>query len=51
MSDELSGEADRGFVDAIIEPRQTRRRIVSALAAARTKRDKNPPKKHGTIPL
>jgi propionyl-CoA carboxylase beta chain len=43
--------ADRGFVDEIIEPRTTRRRLVSALAMARTKRDRNPPKKHGNIPL
>jgi propionyl-CoA carboxylase beta subunit len=43
--------ASRGFVDAIIEPRTTRRRIVAALDGLRTKRDKNPPKKHGNIPL
>jgi propionyl-CoA carboxylase beta chain len=43
--------ADRGFVDAIIEPRATRRRIIAGLDSIRTKRDKNPPKKHGNIPL
>jgi propionyl-CoA carboxylase beta chain len=43
--------ASRGFVDGIIEPRTTRRRIVAALDLLRTKRDKNPPKKHGNIPL
>jgi propionyl-CoA carboxylase beta chain len=43
--------ADRGFVDAIIEPRTTRRRIIAGLEMIRTKRDKNPPKKHGNIPL
>ncbi len=43
--------ADRGFVDAIIEPRATRRRIIAGLEMIRTKRDKNPPKKHGNIPL
>jgi propionyl-CoA carboxylase beta subunit len=43
--------ADRGFVDAIIEPRTTRRRIIAGLDMIRTKRDKNPPKKHGNIPL
>jgi propionyl-CoA carboxylase beta chain len=43
--------ADRGFVDAIIEPRATRRRIVAGLEMIRTKRDRNPPKKHGNIPL
>ena len=43
--------ADRGFVDEVIEPRQTRRKIVAGLQMARSKRDKNPPKKHGNIPL
>jgi propionyl-CoA carboxylase beta subunit len=43
--------AERGFVDEVIEPRLTRRKIVAALRMARTKRDRNPPKKHGNIPL
>ncbi len=43
--------ADRGFIDEVIEPRHTRRRIISGLEMTRTKRDKNPPKKHGNIPL
>jgi propionyl-CoA carboxylase beta chain len=43
--------ADRGFVDEVIEPRTTRRKIVAGLEMARTKRDKNPPRKHGNIPL
>ncbi|HXY39285.1 MAG TPA: carboxyl transferase domain-containing protein [Vicinamibacteria bacterium] len=43
--------ADRGFVDEVIEPRQTRRKIVAGLEVARDKRDRNPPKKHGNIPL
>ena len=43
--------ADRGFVDEVIEPRQTRRKIIAGLEMTRTKRDKNPPKKHGNIPL
>ncbi len=43
--------ADRGFIDDVIEPRQTRRRIIAGLEMTRTKRDKNPPKKHGNIPL
>jgi len=42
---------DRGFVDAVIEPRHTRARIVAALEMARTKRSHSPPKKHGSIPL
>jgi propionyl-CoA carboxylase beta chain len=43
--------ADRGFVDEVIEPRHTRRKIVAGLEMARSKRDKNPPRKHGNIPL
>ncbi|MGE5126836.1 MAG: acyl-CoA carboxylase subunit beta [Betaproteobacteria bacterium] len=43
--------ADRGFVDEVIEPRQTRRKVVAGLEMARNKRDRNPPKKHGNIPL
>jgi propionyl-CoA carboxylase beta chain len=38
-------------VDAIIEPRDTRRKLIAALPALDTKRDTNPPKKHGNIPL
>jgi propionyl-CoA carboxylase beta chain len=43
--------ADRGFVDAIIEPRETRKKLIQALAMLENKRDKNPAKKHGNIPL
>ena len=43
--------ADRGFIDEVIHPRQTRGRLIAALAALETKRDRNPPKKHGNIPL
>ena len=43
--------ADRGFVDEVIEPRQTRRKIIAGLEMARNKRDQNPPRKHGNIPL
>jgi propionyl-CoA carboxylase beta subunit len=43
--------ADRGFVDQVIEPRQTRLKIIAGLDMARSKRDANPPKKHGNIPL
>ncbi len=43
--------AERGFVDEVIEPRQTRRKIIAGLDMTRNKRDKNPPKKHGNIPL
>jgi propionyl-CoA carboxylase beta chain len=43
--------AARGFVDDIIDPRDTRPRLIDALTTLRTKRDRNPPKKHGNIPL
>lgn len=43
--------ASRGYVDEVIEPRQTRARIISALDMLKNKRDSNPPKKHGNIPL
>jgi propionyl-CoA carboxylase beta chain len=43
--------ASRGFLDDIIDPRETRPRLIDALATLLTKRDKNPPKKHGNIPL
>src|SRR5437868_4130729 len=43
--------AERGFVDAVIQPRETRRRVIQALAMLQNKRDKNPPRKHGNIPL
>ncbi|MGH9493811.1 MAG: carboxyl transferase domain-containing protein, partial [Candidatus Sulfotelmatobacter sp.] len=43
--------ADRGYVDAVIQPRDTRKKLIQALAMLETKRDKNPPKKHGNIPL
>jgi propionyl-CoA carboxylase beta chain len=43
--------AARGFIDEVIRPRQTRARLITALASLETKRDKNPPKKHGNIPL
>ena len=43
--------ASRGFVDAVIRPRETRSRLIAALATLETKRDRNPPKKHGNIPL
>jgi propionyl-CoA carboxylase beta chain len=43
--------ASRGFVDEVIRPRQTRAKLIAALATLATKRDKNPPKKHGNIPL
>ena len=43
--------AERGYVDEIIEPRFTRRKLITAFDMLRNKRDKNPPKKHGNIPL
>jgi propionyl-CoA carboxylase beta chain len=43
--------AERGFVDEVIEPAQTRVKLIRALALLENKRDTNPPKKHGNIPL
>ena len=43
--------AERGYVDAVIQPRETRKKLIGALEMLQTKRDKNPPKKHGNIPL
>jgi propionyl-CoA carboxylase beta chain len=43
--------ASRGFVDEVIRPRDTRRKLIVALRNLETKRDKNPPKKHGNLPL
>ncbi len=43
--------AERGWVDAIIEPRDTRPKLIAALRMLETKRDTLPPKKHGNIPL
>jgi acetyl-CoA carboxylase carboxyltransferase component len=43
--------AERGFIDAVIQPRETRHKLIQALEMLETKRDKNPPKKHGNIPL
>src|SRR5450755_2936893 len=43
--------AERGYVDAVIQPRDTRKKLIQALAMLETKREKNPPKKHGNIPL
>jgi propionyl-CoA carboxylase beta chain len=43
--------AERGFVDEVIDPKYTRRKIISALRMLETKRETTPPKKHGNIPL
>ena len=43
--------ASRGYVDDIIDPRDTRLRLIDALDTLVAKRDRNPPKKHGNIPL
>jgi propionyl-CoA carboxylase beta chain len=43
--------AQRGFLDEIIRPHQTRAKLINGLATLETKRDRNPPKKHGNIPL
>ena len=43
--------AERGYIDAVIEPSQTRAKLITALRSLETKRDTNPKKKHGNIPL
>jgi propionyl-CoA carboxylase beta chain len=43
--------SERGFIDEIIQPSQTRARLIASLSLLETKRDRNPPKKHGNIPL
>ena len=43
--------AARGYVDDVIDPRDTRPRLINALDMLSQKRDTNPPKKHGNIPL
>ena len=43
--------AERGYIDEVIEPRFTRPKLIRALSLLQNKRDSNPPKKHGNIPL
>lgn len=43
--------AERGFVDIVIEPKETRPRVITALAMLASKREERPAKKHGNIPL
>jgi propionyl-CoA carboxylase beta chain len=43
--------AERGYIDAVIQPHETRVEIVRALRLLKTKRETLPPKKHGNIPL
>jgi propionyl-CoA carboxylase beta chain len=43
--------AARGYVDDVIDPRETRPRLIDALETLQGKRDRNPSKKHGNIPL
>ncbi|MEC9278927.1 MAG: carboxyl transferase domain-containing protein, partial [Chloroflexota bacterium] len=43
--------AGRGLIDDVIEPSQTRRKIIKALRMLANKRESLPPKKHGSIPL
>jgi len=43
--------AARGYVDDVIRPSETRPRLIAALEMLADKRDTNPPKKHGNIPL
>ena len=43
--------AERGYIDEVIEPKETRLKLIRALEMSMNKRDTNPPKKHGNIPL
>jgi propionyl-CoA carboxylase beta chain len=43
--------AARGYIDDVIEPHETRPKLIAALRALAGKRDANPRKKHGNIPL
>ncbi len=43
--------AQRGYIDEVIEPRMTRTKLITGLEMLKNKRDTNPPKKHGNIPL
>ena len=43
--------AELGYTDEVIEPAMTRKRVIDALEMLKGKRDINPPKKHGNIPL
>ena len=43
--------AERGYIDEVIEPAQTRPKLIRALSLLKNKRDSNPPRKHGNIPL
>ena len=43
--------AKRGFIDEVIEPKYTRRKLIRALQMLESKQASNPPKKHGNLPL
>ena len=43
--------ASRGYIDDVIEPHETRPKLIAALRSLATKRDTNPRRKHGNIPL
>jgi len=43
--------AERGFIDEVIDPAETRPKLIRALSLLKNKRDSNPPRKHGNIPL
>jgi len=42
---------EKGYLDEVIEPKYTRPKLIAALKMLENKRDQNPPKKHGNIPL
>ena len=51
MATDAMQDAARGYVDDVIKPSETRPRLIRALEVMADKRDTNPPRKHGNIPL
>jgi propionyl-CoA carboxylase beta chain len=43
--------AEMGYIDDVLDPRETRPYLIKALSMIRTKRPERPPRKHGNIPL
>ena len=43
--------AELGYIDEVLRPAETRERLIEAFQSLSNKRDRNPPKKHGSIPL
>ena len=48
---DVGADPERGFVDDVIDPAETRRKLIAGLDVLRTKREELPARKHGNIPL